>query len=137
MWVLTLILGMLLGHLTSQWVSYKSFTFRMVNQMAAAAVEHKGKRMLRWMCCKKTPQQIKSHHHHTPSPFPSLSQLLSILQTLSQENIREIVEPTVQPHHPPERNRTHTHPQSDESRDGTFHRKPLRKPSSHLLSEEK
>ena len=154
MWFLTLLFGMLLGHLVSQWASYKSFPFRMINQMAMTAVDVKGKRLWRWMCCHKKPAHdrpdpttgrspITSSDHPAQLQLPPLDQLLSMVQTLSQTasmfstrngtHVATHTTPHVAAHTTPHV-ATHT-AQRRTHHNSAFHRKPLRKPSSYLLSE--
>ena len=157
MWFLTLLFGMLVGHLASQWASYKSFPFRMINQMAMTAVDVKGKRLWRWMCCHKKPAHDRPDPttlRRTPSDHPAqlqlppLDQLLSMVQTLSQtasmfstRNGTHVVATSPQSHvatHTAPLSQPHVATHTAQRRthhNSAFHRKPLRKPSSYLLSE--
>jgi hypothetical protein len=155
MWVLTFILGMMLGHFVSQWASYKSLSFRMINQLAMATADTKVKRLWRWMSCQKKP--VHDHPHRRPPPppqMPQLEQLLSMVQTLSQvasgsmnvggmrgpssgihEGIPHLTSSNALPTRVPHRS-THS-PHDTQNSHHITHRKPLRRPPSYLLPDEK
>lgn len=155
MWVLTLILGMLLGHFVSQWASYKSLSFRMINQLVIVTADTKIKRLWRWICCQKKP--VHDHPHRRPphnSPqMPQLEQLLYMVQTLSQAasntsrltNVGGMSSPSFGTHesHPSDALQTRVPHSSIHSSHNTrnshhiTHRKPLRRPPSYLLPDEK
>lgn len=87
-WVWYLLLGVLLGHAGSQWLSYHYVTFGVVNRMLMMKLD----KLLEKSKCsrfkRKTHQQNTSLHHLLS--HLDLSHLLKLLQSLSQlkENTR-------------------------------------------------
>ena len=183
MWwsVLFFTLGTLVGHLGSQWISYKNAFFRVFHSALMASVDKKCKHL---RCCRKN-----NHRGHTiedpiqsfPSPSEivkmlsllnslksriDIKSLLSLLQnrmahTNGKDVRRQVLSndtyPFVSPHQhnlsshsigvtsstnfqtshphilPHPRPQVHTH--SPHIHSTLRHRVPLRKPSSHLLSD--
>lgn len=74
MWM-ALLIGILIGHFGSQWLSYKNVMFKVVNHAIMCKVDHKGKRLLDKCLCRR--------HHPVAKRQFDVGMMMNVLKSLS------------------------------------------------------
>jgi hypothetical protein len=159
MWV-ALLIGVLIGHFGSQWLTYKNVMFKVVNHAIISKVDHKGKRLLNACCCRR-----QQHHHQVSNRQFDIGMMMNVLKSLSSiatpqqmmtlsgmaqgvmgnstkhPSTRQRTDSRVnhirqhQPTHNQSSHQQHPPSNQDPSSSNTHRQRiPLRKPSSYLLA---